>query len=92
MTRIVDGLIKEGLAERRPHPSDGRAVTVIATEAGEALMRIAQRRCIDAIVAALQTLPPGERAQLTAAAGLLDQVAAAVRSGQGREAIPGPSR
>ncbi len=27
MTRIVDGLIDAGLAERQPHPSDGRAVS-----------------------------------------------------------------
>jgi DNA-binding MarR family transcriptional regulator len=80
MTRIVDGLIGAGLAERRPHPSDGRAVTIAATSSGETLMRAAQRRRIEAIVRALAALPAEQRLMLVAAAGLLDQVAAVVRS------------
>jgi len=80
MTRIVDGLIGEGLAQRRPHPSDGRAVTIAVTASGEDLMRAAQRRRIEAIVQALAGLPAEERRALVSAAGLLDQVAAAVRA------------
>lgn len=80
MTRIVDGLITEGLAERRPHPTDGRAVTIAATARGETLMRAAQQRRIEAIVAALASVPAERRRKLVSAAGLLDQVAAAVRS------------
>jgi DNA-binding MarR family transcriptional regulator len=79
MTRIVDGLIGEGLAERQPHPSDGRAVTIAATVSGEALMRAAQRRRIEAIVRALAGLQADQRRALVSAAGLLDLVAAAVR-------------
>ncbi len=80
MTRIVDGLIAEGLAERQPHPTDGRAVTVVATHAGETLMRAAQQRRIDAIAAALATLPADQRRRLVAAAGLLDRAADAIRT------------
>jgi DNA-binding MarR family transcriptional regulator len=80
MTRIVDGLIADGLAERHPHPSDGRAVMIVATESGDALMRAAQRRRIDAIVAALGELAADERRLLASAAVLLDRVAAAVRA------------
>src|SRR5215472_11510609 len=69
MTRIVDGLIADGLAERRPHPSDGRSVTIVATDPGEKLMRAAQRRRIEAITAALADLPPADRRRLAAAAG-----------------------
>lgn len=79
MTRIVDGLIGEGLAERRPHPTDGRAVTIVATEAGESLMRAAQGRRIDAIVTGLSGLPTQERDLLVSAAALIDRVAAGVR-------------
>lgn len=78
MTRIVDGLIGGGLAERRPHPTDGRAVYLAATSDGEALMRSAQRRRLDAIAAALAALPAPERRRLVAAAGALGQLAAAV--------------
>jgi DNA-binding MarR family transcriptional regulator len=79
MTRIVDGLVDDGFAERQPHSSDGRSVTIVATDNGEAVMRAAQRRRIDAIVAALADLPAADRRRLVSAAGLLDQVAAAVR-------------
>lgn len=87
MTRIVNGLISEGLAERRPHPSDGRAVTIAATPGGETLMRTAQQRRIQTIVRALAGLPAEQRRLLVSAAGLLDQVATAVRSetGAGRQ-------
>lgn len=80
MTRIVNGLIAEGLAERRPHLSDRRAVTVVATATGEQLMREAQRRRIRVIVAALAGLPAGHRRTVVSAAGMLDEVATAVRS------------
>ncbi len=80
MTRIVDGLIAEGLAERRPHPSDRRAVTIAATARGETLTRAAQQRRIQVIGSALASVPAEQRRRLVSAAGLLDQVAAAVRS------------
>jgi DNA-binding MarR family transcriptional regulator len=80
MTRIVDGLIAGGLAERRPHPSGRRAVTIAATARGETLTRAAQQRRIQAIGAALASLPAEQRGRLVSAAGLLNQVAAGVRS------------
>jgi DNA-binding MarR family transcriptional regulator len=88
MTRIVDGLIGAGLAERRPHPADRRAVSIAATASGDALMRAAQRRRIDALAAAVASLPPAAQRQLTGSAGLLDQVAAAVRAQSAGRAKP----
>ncbi len=82
MTRIVDGLITEDLAERQPHPTDGRAVTIAATATGETLMRAAQQRRIDAIMAALARLPAAQRRRMVAAAELLDRLAEAIRAGQ----------
>ncbi|HET9895185.1 MAG TPA: MarR family transcriptional regulator [Streptosporangiaceae bacterium] len=79
MTRIVDGLIAEGLAERLPHPTDGRAVKIAATPIGEALMRSAQQRRIDVMVAALAGLPAGQRRKIVGAADLLDHLADAIR-------------
>jgi DNA-binding MarR family transcriptional regulator len=80
MTRIVDGLVAAGLAERRQNPSDGRAVAIAATSAGDGLMRAAAGRRITTIAAAISALPPADRRRLAAAAGLLDQLAADVRS------------
>jgi DNA-binding MarR family transcriptional regulator len=84
MTRVVDGLAGAGLAERRPDPTDGRAVLIAATAAGESLMRAAAARRISAIAAAIESLPAPDQRRLTAAAGLLDQVAAAVRAAEPR--------
>jgi DNA-binding MarR family transcriptional regulator len=79
MTRIVDGLADVGLAERRAHPSDGRAVQIAATSTGDSLMRAAAKRRIDAIVTGLGSLTAAERDRLTSAASLLDQLADEIR-------------
>ena len=80
MTRIVDGLVAAGLAEREPDPSDGRAVAIAATPTGDGLMRAAAGRRITAIAAAISALPAADRRRLAAAAGLLDRLAADVRA------------
>jgi DNA-binding MarR family transcriptional regulator len=80
MTRIVDGLVRDGLAERRPHPRDGRATDIAATSRGERLTRDAARRRIEAITAGLGRLAPAERDRLVAAAALLDRLAAVIRN------------
>lgn len=38
VTSVVDALVEAGLVERRPHPSDRRAVHVTPTAAGSALV------------------------------------------------------
>jgi DNA-binding MarR family transcriptional regulator len=80
MTRIVDGLAGSGLAERLPDPADGRGVLIAATAAGDSLMRAAAARRITAISAVIESLPPADQRRIAAAAGLLDKIAAAVRS------------
>jgi DNA-binding MarR family transcriptional regulator len=89
MTRIVDGLIDAGLAEREPHPTDGRAVLIAATAEGDALMRAAQRRRIEALAQAIASLPAAAQRQLVESVDLLDQVAAAVRTRSGGDATAG---
>lgn len=79
MTRIVDGLVGGGLAERRPDPGDGRVVVIAATPAGEDLMRAAAGRRISAIASAIAELPAADRRRLTASAGLLDRLTEIVR-------------
>ena|SRR5215469_2384144 len=87
MTRIVDGLVAGGLAERRPDPRDGRAALIAATAPGEDLMRAAAGRRISAIADAISELPAADRRRLAASAGLLDRLAKAIREkGQARAA------
>jgi len=88
MTRIVDGLIDAGLAERQVHPTDGRAVLIAATGAGDALMRTAQQRRVDALTEAVAVLPAAAQRQIVSAAGLLDQVAALVKTSAGEPHEP----
>lgn len=75
MTRIVDGLVAAGLAERRPHPRDSRAVHITATRHGVGLMRAARRRRITALARVLRDLPESDRVLLLKAAPLLDRLA-----------------
>jgi DNA-binding MarR family transcriptional regulator len=79
MTRIVDGLAELGLVQRLPDPKDGRAVAIVATDAGDRLMRAAAQRRISAIANAVGGLAPADRRRLAAAAGLLDELAGAIR-------------
>lgn len=43
MTKVVDGLVKTGLVERRPHPDDSRAVLVVPTPRGRRVMERGRR-------------------------------------------------
>ena len=79
MTRIVDGLVDAGLAERRADPRDGRAAVIAPTAAGEKLMCAAAGRRVAVIASAIAELSAADRRRLTAAAGLLDRVARTVR-------------
>lgn len=81
MTRIVDGLVGLGLAERTADPSDRRAVRVAATVEGTELMQAARRRRVEVIAKAVESLPAEQRRLLDRAAPLLDQVARGIREG-----------
>jgi DNA-binding MarR family transcriptional regulator len=79
MTRIVDGLVELGLAQREAHPDSARSVLISPTPAGEGLMHAAAQRRIDAIVAGIGQLPRRERAVLERAAASLPTLAGLVR-------------
>jgi DNA-binding MarR family transcriptional regulator len=56
MTRIVDGLERGGLAARRAHPHDGRAVLVRASKKGRRVMERARQRRVDVLTTVLEQL------------------------------------
>lgn len=56
MTRIVDGLERAGLADRRPHPQDGRAVLVRASKKGRRVMERGRQQRVDRLTGLLERL------------------------------------
>ena len=62
VTLLSDRLEEKGIAERRPHPDDGRVRTLVLTPAGEAV----RRRLLDHVQrhSPLAALDPGQQRQL----------------------------
>lgn len=79
MTRIVDGLVTLGLAQRETHPENGRMAIISPTPEGTTLMLAAADRRIEAIVHGMQTLPPDDQEALIAAAPILRRLAGIIR-------------
>jgi DNA-binding MarR family transcriptional regulator len=83
MSRVVDGLCEQGLAERRPHDVNGRVTLVAATASGSALMRRAAGRRADVIAEALAGLPARQRDSLVRATASYPALVAGVREAAG---------
>jgi DNA-binding MarR family transcriptional regulator len=76
MTRIVDGLMVDGYAERIPDPADGRACLVRATPAGIDVLRGARTARARVLAAALDRLPSEQRAAVVAALPAIEALCA----------------
>jgi DNA-binding MarR family transcriptional regulator len=76
VTLLSDRLEEKGIAERRPHPDDGRIRTLVLTPAGEAV----RRRLLEHVQqhSPLAALDPGQQRQLQ------DLLAIALAGRQGR--------
>jgi DNA-binding MarR family transcriptional regulator len=74
VTRILAGLVAEGLIERTTDPLDRRVAWVQLTPAGRAMMRKIRRRSDRFLAARLRSLDPADLATLERAAEILDQV------------------
>jgi DNA-binding MarR family transcriptional regulator len=64
MTRLVDGLVRDGLAVREADPDDARAVRVRATPIGARTLRRGRARRVETLRASLAALSPTELAAL----------------------------
>jgi DNA-binding MarR family transcriptional regulator len=64
MTALVDGLEREGLARRIPHPTDRRATLLEITEEGERTLRACMRPHRAAVTSLFGDLPRADRATL----------------------------
>jgi DNA-binding MarR family transcriptional regulator len=61
-SRLVDGLERRRLVERRREADDGRLRTVWLTARGQAILRMVDRARAEQFLAAVRPLPRGERA------------------------------
>jgi DNA-binding MarR family transcriptional regulator len=84
MTRIVDGLERAGLAARRAHPDDARAVVVGATTKGRRLMEKGRQGRVRVLAELLEPMAAADLAAIeravTALSRSLRDTAGAVRS------------
>jgi DNA-binding MarR family transcriptional regulator len=79
MTRLVDGLQREGLVTREPNPEDARSVLVRATPTGKLALSRGRARRVQDLAAGLTVLSPEELAVMAAAADLMERVAGRAR-------------
>jgi DNA-binding MarR family transcriptional regulator len=56
MTRLVDGLERDGLVVRTPDPDDGRAVRVRATSKGNRVLQRGRARRVETLARGLRSL------------------------------------
>ena len=74
MTQVVTRLERDGLAERRSDPADGRAVVVSITEAGRELVARRRAAWAAALSARLQDLSAPDRQAILAALPALERL------------------
>jgi DNA-binding MarR family transcriptional regulator len=61
-SRLIDGLVRRRLVERRTEPEDRRQRTVALTQRGQAILRVVDRARADQFLTAVRALPRPERA------------------------------
>jgi DNA-binding MarR family transcriptional regulator len=61
-SRLVDGLVRRRLVERRPESEDRRQRTLWLTQRGHAMLRVVDRARADQFLSAVRPLPTAERA------------------------------
>jgi len=61
-SRLVDGLVRRRLVERRSEVEDRRQKTLWLTQRGKALLRMVDRARADQFLSAVRPMPPAERA------------------------------
>lgn len=74
MSRIVNGLVRSGLARRTISASDRRSYLIQATEKGKRVMRDARKRRVASLARAMGRLPRRQIRGLHAAAELMNSL------------------
>ncbi len=74
MSRLVEGLVRDGLVTREPVPGNRRQLRISATEAGRQLLEAGRARRVRALVARLETLAASERRALARGVEIMERV------------------
>jgi DNA-binding MarR family transcriptional regulator len=74
MTRLVDGLERDGFVRRRRDPADARGVLVEATAAGKRILTRGRAQRVQTLAATLATLSNEELAAIGRGAELIERV------------------
>jgi DNA-binding MarR family transcriptional regulator len=75
MTKLVQGMEKDGLVRRGRDAADRRSVMIRATVKGGRVLRAGRRRRVEYLAALLRSLDRANLGQLGQAAGLMEQLA-----------------
>jgi DNA-binding MarR family transcriptional regulator len=90
VSRHVAQLAKAGYVQRRPHPQDGRAVQLVATDEGERVVEEVSCRRQDLMVAALGHWEPGDVETLVRLLSRFNDDLEAIRPQPGRPSEGSP--
>jgi DNA-binding MarR family transcriptional regulator len=74
MTRLVDGLERDGLVHRRRDPADARGVLVEATATGRRVLTKGRHQRVRTLAEGLATLSRDELAEIGRGAELIERV------------------
>ena len=74
MTRLVDGLVRDGLAVREADPDDARAVRVRATTRGVRTLKRGRARRLQTLETSIAALSPTELAALGDGVEVLERI------------------
>ena len=74
MSRLVEGLVRDGLVTRETVPTNRRMVRISATDSGRRLLEEGRERRVRALVERLMALAPSERRALARGVEVLERV------------------
>ncbi len=73
MTKLISGLARDGYVRKRPHPADGRAVTITATAKAARALDEGRRRRIQLLQTIFHDLDDDEWQALDSAASIIEK-------------------
>lgn len=79
MTRLVAGMVADGLVERAPDETDRRVVRVMASTDGRSLLLAGRDRRVATLAAMMDPLTPKERRRMATTADIVERMLAASR-------------